>query len=491
MNTELLLRQSPEDALVAMVNARNHTLFRPGDFIVSDVTAVADTRTTVTLTVRSSSAAQDPVPEPGALEFTYERIPVGEHFSGVLADYRPALPVSTQTVLDEITRRTGQQFYPGEFEARYIDRANAAPFVLTPSPTSLRWVGELSVVLGDFTELSVYLADATAEVFGQVDQSSGYGSQYAGLSQINGTEAIGLLNTFNVGDLAQDNPAVLAFVKAAVASPPTYISQTPVWNVETSPNLFNLRGAKVVAKDAPYTDNPINMRLDRAVVLELDLSYSTAFTDPVFAIPYQSSFEDEALFTDQPRFRQVAVRSVSDGTAHNRFLFDLVAPSIITSVPVGGLMISGDVPWVADPQNPSPTNLYNAVVQYNGQLRPQDTLPLTAGLNRVLVVTVNEPNNTAYRGNISFHYRAPIVIDEAITTAQVTLPYEFDLNPQYGEGPYVTTVTGGQLPPGIELQNHKLVGTPTVRGPYTFTITVSDATRLQVPYLYRLNVLTD
>ncbi len=491
MLTELLLRQTPAEAIVTMVNAENHTRFRPGDFLFSDIQALAGRETRIKLTARPASAAQDHVPDPGWFWYTYNRLDVAAHLSGVISDFRPPLPTSTRVLLNEITRRTGQVFEPGEFEEHYIDRDNSMPYVLKPKVDSLRWVGSLSISLADFVDLGTYLVDATNANFGRVVETIGYSSQAAGLSQVNGTEANALMTTFNVGDRAHDNPALLNYIKRAVPSPPGYSSSTSVWNVAAAPGAFNLRGAVVISKTAVYSANPINNKITRAVHLRLDLSYTTNFTDPDFYIPYMESYEELTGFNEQPRLTQLGVISISDGTAYNKYLSGLTVPTIITALPAGGLLLSGDVPWVADPARPSPTNLYNGVVQYNGALRTQDMMPLKAGLNRVIVITVNEPNNTAYRGNLAFYYRAPIIVNEQIDTAQVGRPYSFNLNPREGTAPYTTTLASGSLPPGLSLAGAVISGTPTTRGTYPFSIQIVDAAGAIVTYTYRLVVLSD
>lgn len=59
-----------------------------------------------------------------------------------------------------------------------------------------------------------------------------------------------------------------------------------------------------------------------------------------------------------------------------------------------------------------------------------------------------------------------------------------------GNTPYVTTVTGGSLPAGVEIDSATgvLSGTPLVPGLYTFTVTATDADAVQVSKAYTVTV---
>lgn len=495
MITDLLLRQTPEEALVTMINAENGTTFRPGVFHFSDVRQITGSLTEVRVTTRRSSADLDIVPAPGSFTFQFNRLDIGQHFAGVLGGFRPTIPTATQVLVDEITRRVGQLFYDDEFELDYIDRENSAPYVLRAKADSLRWFGSLSLELGDYVYLSTYLADATGATFAAVSEAPALAAQPISFSQINASENRALLAGFNVNDLAHDNLRVLNFVQHALPAPPSYTLGATVWNVSTTPGPFNLRNARVMDKtmlaNPALHGNYANTNLQYMVWLQLDLAYCTNLSDRDVYIPYMADYGAFTDFTDQPRLRQQAVTSISNGSAYNVYLNTLIAPSIITTVPYGGMMLAGDVPWIADSLLKTPTNLYNGIVQYNGALRPVDMLPLTAGLNRVVVVTVNEPNNSAYRGNLAFYYRAPIIIDEQLPIAQVGYPFDFDFAPREGVAPYSLTRSAGTLPPGLSIVGTRLTGTPSVRGASAFSVAVTGSSGVTVHYQFRLNVLSD
>jgi hypothetical protein len=115
------------------------------------------------------------------------------------------------------------------------------------------------------------------------------------------------------------------------------------------------------------------------------------------------------------------------------------------------------------------------VIQYNGPRRSSDIAPYYTQCNRVLVVTVSD-KNTAYQGNLVFHYRSPIVINDRPTNAIFGSAYEFALSPSEGVAPYTVTMVSGQLAPThVITADHRIVGNTTTTGLFNATIDVTDA----------------
>lgn len=67
------------------------------------------------------------------------------------------------------------------------------------------------------------------------------------------------------------------------------------------------------------------------------------------------------------------------------------------------------------------------------------------------------------------------LLRESLPQAFVGEPYQATLRAIGGLRPFTFTLSDGELPPGIEIANGVLVGTPTAVGSYDFTLTVSDA----------------
>lgn len=493
METKQLLGMTPEQALVAMVNAENGTNFRPDGLIPDAPSEVAGLTTEVVLRARRASAALDVVPAPGAFTFQFERLALNGYFQGIMAGFRPTMPTSTQVILDELTVRTGQVFYHEDFHQDYIDRENAAPYVLRAKPESLRWYGAMEIVLGEWPKLDVYLRDATADPFMQVPAQVQLASSQIGFSHINTTVLLPQIRSLTVGMRADQSPAVVALFNRVAGVSPQYVHDTSGgWTVSLTPGPYNLYNATVVAVDEVITGtehaHPANANLTRAVVVQLDLTYCTNFSEGRFYFPYQPDHTPLSTFADQPRMRQLGTVSLSDGTLYAKRLNGYGVGAVLRDFPEAGLRLSGPVPWVTRANERLPTNLYNAVVQHNGARRNQDVPAATQGLNRVMVVTVDESSNQSYRGTLAFYYRAPILLDETLSPPRLGVAYSAALNPRGGVAPYSTAIATGTLPDGLSLVAGVISGTPTVAGAFPFTIAVQDAESTVVNYNYRLVV---
>ena len=67
------------------------------------------------------------------------------------------------------------------------------------------------------------------------------------------------------------------------------------------------------------------------------------------------------------------------------------------------------------------------------------------------------------------------IIADELPEAFINEEYAANILVRGGQTPFNYELTGGQLPPGIELQNGTIRGTPTEEGSFEFTVTVSDA----------------
>lgn len=491
METSDLVHLTPLGAIVAMVNYENRTAFRPDALVAGPPEVVEGTLTRVRLTARRSAGLNDVVPDPGYFDFLYHRLDVDTYFRGLLNSFRPRMPTSTQVLVDELSiRLAGQKFYPEDFEQDYIDRANAAPYVLRAGANSLRWVGSTEVVLGDWPDLGVYLADATPAMFHSIPEPLELASQSIGFSFINATPSLQLIQNLPENVPFQNDPSLALLVNATINASPLYVGGPGPWVVSSTPGPYNLYNAVVLDRDLESTDgpwqHPTNTNLTRSVWIRLDLSYCTNFSDPDVYLPYQPHYDSLSEFSEQPRMKNVGVISPSDASQWNVLFNSYQIGDTLSGWPAQGLMISGLQPWYTNPSVASRTNLAGAIVQYNGQRRTQDLPPATPGLNRILVVTVDETLNTAYTGPLSFHYRAPILVTEVSPIGDVGIPYNFDLAPSGGTGPY--TVLAEDLPPGLSMDGTVVTGSPTTAGVYNPIYTVTDSAGVEVVYQIRLQI---
>ena len=80
------------------------------------------------------------------------------------------------------------------------------------------------------------------------------------------------------------------------------------------------------------------------------------------------------------------------------------------------------------------------------------------------------------------------LLQPSLPNAVIGEPYEQQLHATGGLRPYTFVQDGGELPPGITLQNGALRGTPTQLGRFEFSISVSDGNLNKTVQDYRLSV---
>lgn len=489
--TKQLLELTPDGAIVKMVNDANGTFFDGGEtgpLVISPPLNVGGLRTEVELTIRRRISRSEKLPVQGKLAFRYNRLDVEGTLLGVLAGFRPSMPTSTQVLLDELTARTGIIFHPEDFVLEDIYAANATPYTLRAKPESRRWVGELPVTLIDLVDLASYVAGGLSGGPFTVALHSPPTSTKDNQPYVNATTFRKMLDDVPLNTTVTSLTDPLAqFVVRTVPKLGEFLREGPSpWQVSTTAGPYNLRGATLIAKDESVTGvNPLAPGATRAVRIRLS-ALDTAYGQKDLVIPYATPDVASTGYTAQPRLKSAAVINTSDGTYWNVWLNSLTAPSVVQSLPAGmNLLISGPQAWTADPAIKSPTSLYNAVVQYNGQRRSYDMPPFYGHCNRVIVLTLSE-SNTAYKGNVTFHYRAPIILPETLPSGTVTYNYDFDLTPSEGVGPYLTRIVSGKLAPGHQLLGtHRIAGPTTTAGTHNVTIEVTDSRGVKVLYNYR------
>ncbi len=496
--TALLLTLQPKDAIIRMLNDENGTNFPSGLFDFGQPEVISGRQTRIHLKVRRPvSKLDDVIPPSGELDFTFYRLDVEDHFRDVLSGWRPTLPTSTQVLLDELSRRMGQKFFLEDFVLESISRHNAAPYRLKAKAESLRWVGELEIMLIDLVSLQTYMADAVPPTLGRLSEARQLAEPALNMPFLNATPQLTMLDNLNPGQPAQQSAALLEFMRRVVPAPSARVDQQlRPWMLSTTPGPFNLRNARVIDWDLPpvwpYGYNPLlGTTLNRMLRVELDLALCNNFDGNRIDIPYRVDDFQTSDFNATPRLQQVGVVSMSDGTPWNIFLNNLQVAQVLTSLPVAGdFLINGDVPWVVNSAVPSRTNLYNAVVQYNGQRRVTDMPPRSSNLNRVIVLTMSE-HNTGYRGNLTFHYRAPIVLNPTIPNADFGEDYFGAFNPQDNVGATTYSVVDGALAPGhtIDAITHGVRGKATATGSYRAAVRVQDSRGVGVNYIYNYGVV--
>lgn len=493
--TEILLLYSPREAIVMMLNSENLTHFPVDAFEFGAPVVVSGRQTRVRMQVRPSRHKLDEVPESGEFDFVYNRLELADHFEDVLVGYETTLPTSTQVLLDELKRRLGQHFFDDDVVLEEVGRSNAAPYRLRAKAESLRWVGELEVHLAEEQDLPTFFSRAIlsngSTRLGQLNSTPQLRSAQLFSPYTNATNVRHLVAQIVQGNYAQDQAGLLAFVRATVAAPNQPVVANNPWVVQSTPAALNLFNARMPALPVVVSNHPLNPNFTHQVTLALDTTYTLGVADSTLTIPYRVDDFATSTFTNTPRLTRYSVKSLSNGTAFNLYLNALEEGYVFQSLDgiSGPFLINGPTPYVTHPTAPSHYNLYDAVVVYNGQPRINDIEPADPTLNRILIMALSELN-TAYRGNFTVHYRAPIVLPATIPTATLNQAYTTSLIPEGGQAPYTFALIDGSLPTGITLNTATgiLSGTSVEVGTFRFTVSVRDQNDVLVVYHYALGV---
>ncbi|HWT40137.1 MAG TPA: hypothetical protein VN081_02595 [Dongiaceae bacterium] len=142
--TQELLSVSPLEAVVMMFNAAYNTAM---PLRWGRATAPVDNGNgtcTVTLSVRPPISPSETINYTGTKTFTYPRMDLTELLGGGLVDdFIPKLPTTTQTLADLVAARFGIVNDENDFLIEQIKDNASPPFVLKANPLSWRWTGQL------------------------------------------------------------------------------------------------------------------------------------------------------------------------------------------------------------------------------------------------------------------------------------------------------------------------------------------------------------
>lgn len=148
LNTLKLLTYTPTEALLMIGNESLGLSMSPSNTVVENVLGVSGKLTEIT--VRGHYDGSKPInvdsianPYEGSTTFLINRLDLTEIF-GALFPVDVSYPVTVKDVLGAISANTKIQFDEHDFADDRIDTQN---FVLTPLPTSRRWIGVLNIVL--------------------------------------------------------------------------------------------------------------------------------------------------------------------------------------------------------------------------------------------------------------------------------------------------------------------------------------------------------
>jgi uncharacterized protein YhjY with autotransporter beta-barrel domain len=116
--------------------------------------------------------------------------------------------------------------------------------------------------------------------------------------------------------------------------------------------------------------------------------------------------------------------------------------------------------------------------------------PTLAGTYNFDVTATDAGNNTGLRSYSVVIAMAPLTVNPtSLPNGTLTTPYNQTVTTSGGVAPYSYVISGGALPTGLSMSaGGAITGTPTVAGPYTFTVEATDAQPNTGTRTYTVNI---
>jgi len=430
-HNELFLRLTPKDALNAMLVYENDFKQPVYGLEPSEPEVVSGVRTKVKLTGHTPVASDDPYPYTGSTEFTYNRLDVQSILDGLLADYRPELPTTTQVLLEELHQITGIVFDVSDFVHETVTRTSSQAFKLKAKIESLRWHGNITIKLADLKQISAIVPASPPYTFGTNDDMILDPNVLIGFSAINHlafSEFIsGGIRGYLAGPLSQPvqnwpPSALQGFITmiAAALKPamPSMADAAWTWYTPT-PRPFNVYNARILEIDGegqhPYLKR-LNPKPYKYIKIQLDPHYSTALTNDILYIWYCDSMDDEEMVATPYPTIVLDELSPFNGENYAAFFSTLTVGQLLNTINPSTMLLDVHNPnytlreWkcVHYQTNgetwPIETNLYHALVHYNGPNRLEDNTSIYPHLTRVVELSLNEEFCSIPLGNMKIYY---------------------------------------------------------------------------------------
>jgi hypothetical protein len=144
VSTQLLLSVSPLEAVVMMFNDAYGVSMPLRWGRATPPVDNGDGTCTVTVSVRDPVSRSETINYKGAANLTYTRMDLTSLLGGLVDDFVPTLPTTTQTLADLIAARFGIINDENDFLIENIGDNAAPPYVLKANPLSWRWTGQLT-----------------------------------------------------------------------------------------------------------------------------------------------------------------------------------------------------------------------------------------------------------------------------------------------------------------------------------------------------------
>lgn len=153
-DTLRLLKYDPAVALLILANNHLNLRMMPQGVSVSAPVAIDETVTEVTFTAHDSIDEYIETRFTGSMKYRYHRIHVADYFAGMTLEVSP--PVTVRGVMNNLALASGLVITDDDFENALVEGAS---FELKAKASSLRWVGQTTVMLEEPAE-TLELAEA-------------------------------------------------------------------------------------------------------------------------------------------------------------------------------------------------------------------------------------------------------------------------------------------------------------------------------------------
>lgn len=405
-----LLKLSPKAALLELVNQANNLRLKTDFVEFTDPVVVEGRKTQVNVATKRYVNPFVTIPHFGLSDFTYNRLELGRWFANTKFNFHLPLPTTTRRLVQIMTDNLGYQFDDNDFVIEDITRANAMPYRLKAHAKSLRWVGEIDIELLQLTDLATL--GTSADLGSVVDETQTPLPDVTILKPFtDGMTMGGYLDSLSVGMVDHTFTELPHVINRMYSGAPAPANR--LWLNAPIPQANNLYGSVITHRGRAdtYGATPINPRLGRLVVIQLNptyctnlvgdlmLYYNTKYPEPLpeFPIVYKKPFELEQ-------------NALSGYTVSNEIV-QLYEGDVITAATddwvIGNTVfnrLGKDLAerWVID-DTPRAYNAYGAQVIYNGYNRdhPRSYNP---NLDYVLVLELSDTHCTNLRGRCYIHY---------------------------------------------------------------------------------------
>lgn len=216
----------------------------------------------------------------GTTSIEYNRIDLADFFSGIALKFKPpSFPTTTAWLCSKIASVGKIKFDPNDFIQESITEEMAVNYFLKANPTSLRFIGQVSVSLFTQTPLMYYF----------VNPQGVFTTEVGSLTSITSEWGIGMISNFTNGTILGP---MLVGLKAGYIFSVAYGSAKQSWDLfnrvlnmpvaswvidASGPGPYNGYGATVTYNGPidPNLDKPYNPALTQVCRIKLSKTYCT------------------------------------------------------------------------------------------------------------------------------------------------------------------------------------------------------------------------